>query len=82
MCEYWVQGYTINTFDPLGKQYPLIYAGDAPNLIGGFTGSISRYIKRDKKFITFYSPIYSYGVSFRVFVLLTFFILGSKQILL
>uniref|UniRef100_A0A9I9DU80 Cucumisin-like n=1 Tax=Cucumis melo TaxID=3656 RepID=A0A9I9DU80_CUCME len=37
------QGYTINTFDPLGKQYPLIYAGDAPNIDGGFTGSISRF---------------------------------------
>ncbi|XP_038892474.1 cucumisin-like [Benincasa hispida] len=37
------QGYTINTFDLGGKQYPLIYAGDAPNIAGGFTGSISRF---------------------------------------
>ncbi|XP_022139190.1 LOW QUALITY PROTEIN: cucumisin-like [Momordica charantia] len=36
------QGVAINTFDLLGKQYPLIYAGDAPNIAGGFNGSISR----------------------------------------
>ncbi|KAA0051581.1 cucumisin-like [Cucumis melo var. makuwa] len=35
------QGYTINTFDLEGKQYPLIYARDAPNIAGGFTGSMS-----------------------------------------
>uniref|UniRef100_A0A0A0KNZ5 Cucumisin n=1 Tax=Cucumis sativus TaxID=3659 RepID=A0A0A0KNZ5_CUCSA len=37
------QGFTINTFDLEGKQYPLIYARDAPNIAGGFTGSMSRF---------------------------------------
>ncbi|XP_022979186.1 cucumisin-like [Cucurbita maxima] len=41
------QGYTINTFDLKGKQYPLIYAGNAPNVSGGFTGSSSRFCSRN-----------------------------------
>ncbi|KAG6579375.1 hypothetical protein SDJN03_23823, partial [Cucurbita argyrosperma subsp. sororia] len=35
-------GVTINTFDLNGTQYPLVYAGNIPNITGGFNGSISR----------------------------------------
>ncbi|KAE8648003.1 hypothetical protein Csa_021395 [Cucumis sativus] len=41
------QGYTINTFDLKGKQHPLIYAGSAPNISAGFTGSSSRFCSRN-----------------------------------
>ncbi|XP_022922127.1 cucumisin-like [Cucurbita moschata] len=34
-------GVTINTFDLNGTQYPLVYAGNIPNI--GFNGSISRF---------------------------------------
>lgn len=64
MFGYWVQGYTINTFDLLEKQYPLIYAGDAPNITGGFTGSISRYQKGPKIYDSNFQ--YNSGMSFRV----------------
>ncbi|XP_031741167.1 cucumisin [Cucumis sativus] len=37
------QGPAIHTFDLMGKQYPLIHGGDAPNKSGGFNSSISRY---------------------------------------
>ncbi|XP_022956553.1 cucumisin-like [Cucurbita moschata] len=37
------QGVAINLFDLGGKQYPLVYAGDVPNIGGGFDSSISRF---------------------------------------
>ncbi|KAG6600969.1 hypothetical protein SDJN03_06202, partial [Cucurbita argyrosperma subsp. sororia] len=36
------QGVAINLFDLEGKQYPLVYAGDVPNIAGGFSSSTSR----------------------------------------
>ncbi|XP_038874300.1 cucumisin-like [Benincasa hispida] len=36
-------GVTINTFDLNGTQYPFVYAGNVPNVTGGFNGSISRF---------------------------------------
>ncbi|KAJ1389150.1 Peptidase S8/S53 domain [Sesbania bispinosa] len=36
------QGVSINTFDLKNVSYPLIYAGDAPNITGGYNSSISR----------------------------------------
>ncbi|KAL0542432.1 hypothetical protein IC582_022541 [Cucumis melo] len=36
-------GVTINTFDLNGTQYPLVHAGNIPNVTGGFNGSISRF---------------------------------------
>ncbi|XP_022941974.1 cucumisin-like [Cucurbita moschata] len=41
------QGFTINTFDLQQKQFPLIYAGNAPNISGGFTGATSRFCSRN-----------------------------------
>ncbi|KAI9078354.1 hypothetical protein K1719_039730 [Acacia pycnantha] len=37
-----LEGVSINTFDLQNKTYPLIYAGNAPNIAGGFNSSISR----------------------------------------
>ncbi|KAI3945594.1 hypothetical protein MKW92_032561 [Papaver armeniacum] len=34
---------SVNTFDLKDKMYPMIYAGDAPNITGGFDGSQSRF---------------------------------------
>jgi len=39
----YVQGVSINTFDLEKKLYPLIYAGDVPNIAGGHNSSTSRY---------------------------------------
>ncbi|TKY53554.1 Cucumisin protein [Spatholobus suberectus] len=36
------EGVSVNTFDLNNKSYPLIYAGDAPNITGGYNSSISR----------------------------------------
>lgn len=38
----WMQGVAINTFDLQGRQYPLVYGGDVPNIAGGFNSSFSR----------------------------------------
>ncbi|XP_023551327.1 cucumisin-like [Cucurbita pepo subsp. pepo] len=40
-------GVTINTFDLNGTQYPLVYAGNIPNVTAGFNGSISRFCTRN-----------------------------------
>ncbi|RZC58167.1 hypothetical protein C5167_005463 [Papaver somniferum] len=37
------EGVSVNTFDLKDKMYPMIYAGDAPNITGGFDGSQSRF---------------------------------------
>lgn len=37
-----MQGVSINTFDLKNDMYPIIYGGDAPNITGGFNGSVSR----------------------------------------
>ncbi|RDX79323.1 hypothetical protein CR513_40266, partial [Mucuna pruriens] len=37
------KGASLNTFDLQNKRYPLIYAGNAPNVHGGFNSSVSRY---------------------------------------
>ncbi|KAI9078317.1 hypothetical protein K1719_039693 [Acacia pycnantha] len=37
------EGVSINTFDLKGKQYPIIYGGDAPNTKEGADGSFSRF---------------------------------------
>ena len=37
-----MQGTSINTFKP-HNMYPMIYAGNAPNTTGNFTGLSSRY---------------------------------------
>ncbi|XP_057439870.1 cucumisin-like [Lotus japonicus] len=39
VCE----GSTINTFDLKNKMFPLIFAGDIPNIAGGFNSSKSRF---------------------------------------
>ncbi|XP_020203503.2 cucumisin [Cajanus cajan] len=36
------EGVSVNSFDQNNKSYPLIYAGDAPNVTGGYNSSISR----------------------------------------
>ncbi|TKY56802.1 Cucumisin protein [Spatholobus suberectus] len=36
------QGVSVNTFDLKNNSYPLIYAGDAPNITGGYNSSTSR----------------------------------------
>ncbi|XP_057441874.1 cucumisin-like isoform X2 [Lotus japonicus] len=36
------EGSTINTFDLNKKKFPLIFAGDIPNIVGGFNSSKSR----------------------------------------
>ncbi|KAJ4826339.1 hypothetical protein Tsubulata_049923 [Turnera subulata] len=40
--KFITKGISINTIELGNNQYPLIYAGDAPNLAAGFTGSTSR----------------------------------------
>lgn len=41
--ELKLQGISVNTFDDLqNTMYPVIYAGDAPNITGGFNSSVSR----------------------------------------
>lgn len=40
-----LQGVSLNTFQIGHKKYPLIYAGNAPNITGGFTGNTSRYLR-------------------------------------
>ncbi|KAJ6325174.1 hypothetical protein OIU76_012290 [Salix suchowensis] len=37
------EGISINTFDLQNVMYPLIYGGDAPNITGNFTSSLSRF---------------------------------------
>ncbi|RZC61319.1 hypothetical protein C5167_023068 [Papaver somniferum] len=37
------EGVSVNTSDLKDKMYPMIYAGDAPNITGGFDGSQSRF---------------------------------------
>lgn len=37
-----MQGISINTFDLKGVMYPIIYAGDAPNMAAGYNSSQSR----------------------------------------
>nr|KYP38928.1 Cucumisin [Cajanus cajan] len=37
------EGVSINSFDLNNESYPLIYAGDAPNLTGGHNSSVSRF---------------------------------------
>uniref|UniRef100_A0A7N0SWR4 Cucumisin n=1 Tax=Kalanchoe fedtschenkoi TaxID=63787 RepID=A0A7N0SWR4_KALFE len=37
------QGISLNTFQIGNKKFPLIYAGNAPNMTGGFTGNTSRF---------------------------------------
>ncbi|XP_027329579.1 cucumisin-like [Abrus precatorius] len=41
------QGVSVNTFDLKNTSYPLIYAGDAPNINGGFNSSTSRSCPED-----------------------------------
>ncbi|KAH1093328.1 hypothetical protein GYH30_039197 [Glycine max] len=41
------EGVSINTFDLEKKLYPLIYAGDVPNIAGGHNSSTSRYCIED-----------------------------------
>ncbi|XP_047182022.1 cucumisin, partial [Vigna umbellata] len=37
------QGVSINSFDMKNESFPLIYAGNAPNINGGYNSSISRF---------------------------------------
>ncbi|KAL2326647.1 hypothetical protein Fmac_025705 [Flemingia macrophylla] len=37
------EGVSVNSFDQNNTSYPLIYAGDAPNIPGGYNSSISRF---------------------------------------
>ncbi|KAL2326644.1 hypothetical protein Fmac_025702 [Flemingia macrophylla] len=37
------EGVSVNSFDQNNTSYPLIYAGDAPNITGGYNSSVSRF---------------------------------------
>ncbi|KAL2326646.1 hypothetical protein Fmac_025704 [Flemingia macrophylla] len=37
------EGVSVNSFDQNNTSYPLIYAGDAPNITGGYNSSVTRF---------------------------------------